>query len=423
MLCKGVQAISDIAVEYTNNKRKEVKCELICLSEQYLNNKESAKRGIDLANKYYSTTLESVRKALEKLRLHDIERMNSTIEACDQVIKQLTAWQSEIDQLYNGDQLVILIKNIENHLDHLTKNSNYMNRLQTSVKGYGYASEQNIPKTIGKLTETPFCIAKVLVKHAYESSECCIRSIALLEDCLILLTDGENKSIKLVSTIRNEVLSRFTGSFVPYRIALTEKKEAFVTQGAKSLLHFICPATDLNVVNILPTKDEYRTLEYYQHKILVQCSESMKTFELSGDGKCLRTLNEDISKTKNSRGKTFISHPVYSTLNRNTGAMILSCWGNNSLFEVAQNGSVNLILQSEKLNAPRGLEWVNDKVLLVCSSVAKRILVVDENREIKDFLKEEVPFEPYALRFDMDKNVLFIGGKSCQVLVYQMPFT
>lgn len=149
----------------------------------------------------------------------------------------------------------------------------------------------------------------------------------------------------------------------------------------------------------------------------------MKTIELNEDGKYSRTLNEDISKTKNNRGKTFISYPVYSTCNRNTGAMILSCWGNNSLFEVTQNGSVNLILQTEKLNAPRGLEWVNDKVLLVCSSVAKRILVVDENREIKDFLKEEVPFEPYALRFDMDNNVLFIGGKSDQVLVYQMPFT
>lgn len=423
-LCTNVLDVRDLAKDLTDQEEfKQLTNTLKDLHEKYSRKREHALANIELANNYFTSVTESVSSCLEEVRLTDVNKMKSTIKTCDEVVRQIFGWQAKLENLSERqlDQAFVLMKIVGGQTNRL--NDIYAAFRETQTKLVKYAFVSRLPddeeRIIGKILRTPFCARQLNINSEEDRYDCFIRDIALLNKKLLLLTDSSNKKVKLFNVNQNIVVSYLALTETPHRIALTDNNEAFVTIPSW-LIRFTSPTTDLNQQQQYQNTERYRAIEWYDNSLLIQCIKPCTVLKLDKNGNHLKTIHNDISKTINDKGKTFIKSPIYSAFNRKTESMVVSCWENNCVVEVFLDGRVKVIAQSELLLRPRGMDFSSDGSLLVCASGRKRIMRIDEAGEIDDYLGEELLFEPTAIRVDTTNSLMYVGGNSQKMLVYQM---
>ena len=380
---------------------------------------------MELIDKVHTDASKAYQRKLDALRSTDRTNLDIVLNVLKASHDQIKEWLAQVKELVNDKrfgELFILMKRTHVHLlamkesVHQTVSGVNINKYMFKLTNKGDGSD------LGVLRNVPYSVEKVRVKQSTDKFDCVVRTILILQDDLILLSDyGSNNCLKLINTKQHAVIATLKLKSGAWHMTLTDDGQVFVTQpSAKKLLCLQTPMEELNNVKEINIKEKCCSVEYTNNALRIQCVEPCKLLELDLEGKIRKEIHPDISKTKSSSGETIITHPYSSVMDRSTGSMYVSCYHQHSITEVTTDGLVRLIVKTDELKSPSGLCLDMDGSILVCCKKEKRVYKVTLEGQLQPFLPDKLSIKPSSLAFNSERRKMFVGGDSNYVYMYQL---
>lgn len=426
-VCHDISSIETLGIDIENNSEfKTFYTKLLNMEQQYNEKQRVAVSNLEIVDKYYTDALQCFKKKLDEIKMKDVEKVSVVKNVYDSASRQTNQWVADMERYWLNrefGQLFTLVKMTGSHLDMVDNNVRLLCQDNT-VTRYRFTEEESATDVneLGKLETVSYSIDKINVKHPKENFNCIVRDMALLNNDLILVADyGSNCSLKLINIQTNTVVSAIELSSGPWQMTVTDNKEAYVSiPGTRKLLHLRTPTTDVSNIREINIDEQCSALEFYNNMLNVQCIGPCKLLEMDLDGRVQRHIHEDVSSVTEFTGERYVTHPYCSVVNKSTGSVIVSCYNQNSITEITQDGNVRLLMKSEFLRSPFGLCMDNDGSLLVCSCAGKCVLRVTSLGAIQDVLPEPLDFTPSAIALDAENRKLYVGGNHDQIYVYDV---
>lgn len=381
---------------------------------------------------------EKINKYLDKMEMLTLDKLdveyikyNKTVDkdvaTCDDIIGKLESLMRQLTeekQLDDANRFILMrranqtARMGENTVDTLaiskgtqqiqflpdTQINDAMNRFPTLGV---FASEQRLM--------TGSLIGQFDVHLAADLSDCQLLGANFLPDGKALISDWENKKVKLLSSTY-KVIDHLKCSGCPYSVCCINQNEGAVSITNKKILQFFTIDYRNKLVEgrVLKISEISRDVAYNNGKIYVVCVNQISIYSL--DGRFIRNIIND------SSGEALFTRPLYIALN-STGNI---CVGDEDkgVISLNENGDVlGVFLEDRILKYPYGVTIVNNDQLFACGFGSHNLVQIGRNLMLLgEVLSENAGLRnPRSVCYDVNSHRILVTCKNTNyVRVYSL---
>ncbi|XP_052781796.1 uncharacterized protein LOC128218228 [Mya arenaria] len=244
----------------------------------------------------------------------------------------------------------------------------------------------------------------VPVKASSDTHDCFLTSVSLLPGDRLLLSDYDNRSLKLVDTMNNKLVSQVTLPGNPWDLCLLPGDRAVVTMPCLKKIQFVSTQQKVTLQDVVKVDVECFGIDFCDDNLIVSSTNPGKVVLMDMKGKVKKSVDSD------SSGKPLFQYPNYLTVTRESQTLYVSDQGTNTITKMSILLEVLQSYQDPILKYPRGLTAVGDNQLLVCGSGSYNILLLDAlTGSITQLLEiEEGKEMPYIVAYCPLRKMMFV---------------
>ncbi|XP_045198981.2 uncharacterized protein LOC123553305 [Mercenaria mercenaria] len=393
--CK-VNYIPDISCQVINSKEhQDILKAMDNVTEQCHKKSEDVKKITAKSNSSLTDVLADIKKFRTEInqRLDELERQaedaaktiqkenNKNLETvetiCNDVTQSLKTSSDTIKHLNTSkqaDKLFMelkldeqMIKDYEKRVLHLAaydvkeynfKENKAISTLLDKESSLGTFAEKSLkqqspPPGADKKSRQTTHQGKICVKTSKDKSICWISGMILLTPDLLIITDSDNKAVKIVDTSSQSVTDQLQLDAMPCDVTSVTSTELAVTLSHYYCIQFISVSSNkLKKKQTLKVDGECYGLSYCQGKLVVSFQHPAKLQILDTNGTVLTTV----------KGENIFSRPEYVTTN--TNYIYVSDWDIKTITRLNYQGEV--IGSYGGITLPYGITLSDDGTVFVC---------------------------------------------------------
>ncbi|XP_060573335.1 uncharacterized protein LOC132731217 [Ruditapes philippinarum] len=291
-------------------------------------------------------------------------------EICEDITKFLKKSSDKIKQLHTtkqAEQLFIDLKLAEKAIKDIERKLQTMS--SNDIKEHNFQSNDVIlnllktEKSLGTLTQKTLnkeCQSvqikshegQIYVNTSKDENSCKITGMTLLTPDLLIITDFNNKAVKMVDTSNQSVSDQLQLDGKPWDITQVTSTEVAVTLPYKQAMQFISVSSDkLIKKHIVKVDGECNGISCFNSNLLVSFCDPAKLAILDSNGTILTTID----------GQNIFQLPWYITCN--SSSIYVSDWDMKTVTRLNWQGDV---IGSGGMSAPRGMSLSDDGTVFVC---------------------------------------------------------
>jgi hypothetical protein len=295
--------------------------------------------------------------------------------ACEDITKSLKISSDKVKQLNRTkqtDKLFIDLKLAEKTIKDLE--AKLLKLSSNDIKEHNFQSNDvmlnlfKTEKSLGTLTQKTLnteCqpvqiksrqsshVEKIGVNTSKDERECYITGMTLLTPDLLIITDCDNKAVKMVDFSSQSVSDQLQLDDVPRDITTVASNELAVTLPNIQTIQFISISSNKLIKKPTVKVDgEYQGISCYQDKLVLSFLHPAKLQIFDMNGTVLTTID----------GKNIFQYPRYITCNRSS--IYVSDWGMKTVTRLNWQGDV--IGSYSGMSDPKGMSLSEDGTVFVC---------------------------------------------------------
>ncbi|XP_052780506.1 protein wech-like isoform X2 [Mya arenaria] len=246
----------------------------------------------------------------------------------------------------------------------------------------------------------------VPLKASNGTRDCYLFSVALLPGDRLLLSDYYNRSLKLVDTKNNKLVSEVELPGMPWDLCLLPGDRAAVTLPWEKKIQFVSTQKNVTLQEVVKVDGQCFGIDFCDDNLIVSFGHPGKVVLMDMKGKVKKSVDKD------SSGKPLFQDPRYLTVTREsrTPVIYVSDMDINTITKLSMSLEVLQSYQDPILRSPHGLTAVADNQLLVCGEASHNILFLDTHTgRITQLLgKDEGIESPYSVAYCPQKKMVFV---------------
>ncbi|XP_060604643.1 uncharacterized protein LOC132757390 [Ruditapes philippinarum] len=395
-----VSYIPDISTNVINGKEySEILKTMDTISNQFHKIKNHVKKAISKSNNSLSIVLKDIKdfrkeinQRLDELEiqaestandmLHEnTENLNKVETACDDAINVFQTTTDTFKQLnasQTADVLFFEIKNAEQMLKDYKKT--LADLVNFDIKQYNFTPDETISTfltrqtSLGTLLEKPttktkctsaasqlkssrqfVCKGDFSVITTQDRKRCWITGMALLTPDLLIITDYNNKSVKMLDIVSQSVTNQLQLETSPRDITTVNSLELTVTLPYEQSIQFVSILSNkLNRKQKMKVDGECRGISCFQDKLIVSFTNPAKLQILDINGTVLKIFEDEQVRS-----------PLYITAN--SRFIYVSDWEMKTVTIFNWQGcSIGSYGNNSDMEAPKGISLTDDGTVFVC---------------------------------------------------------
>ncbi|XP_045211706.2 uncharacterized protein LOC123563147 [Mercenaria mercenaria] len=260
------------------------------------------------------------------------------------------------------------------------------------------------------------------VSAADEYKDCDMFGSTILEDGRLMLTDWDNKKVKLLDT-SYKVIDQLVLLGHPDDICSLNPQEAAVTMTMQKNVQFIKIVPKMCLSRIIYTDEHCRGITYHDGQIYVVCG----GFKSEGNGKILvyTVLGEHVKTIeRNNAGQRIFSCPIAVQV-VSDGNLLYVTDGQRGIVTLTKNNDVVSVLSSKDVSWPCGICVDRKDNALICNGRSSNIIQVCGLDTIAVILTHKDGVKrPHSVCFDPNNlRIIMTSNKSKFISVFQLTTT
>lgn len=353
-----------------------------------------------------------------KRKQHEIEKQ------CADITKSLEERRSCIKHLNTSDQsdkLFIELKEAEKIVER--SRSAFQLLTVSDIEEYKFLPNGEIrnlfgqEKSIGKViqksinpniqypkSQKMLYKGEICVKTPQNKHGCCITGIALINPVYLVISDHDNKSIKMVETLSQSIVDELSLDANPWDVTIVSSSKIAVTIPNTQTIQFakICSGK-LKKINSIMVNGHCQGLSFFQGKLVVTFSEPAKLQILETNGDIQTTVS----------GQNIFCYPEYVATDMNS--IYISDWKLKQVTRLNWQGNVTGVLCD--LAEPGGIALTEEGTVFVGDNSKHSIEEISgQCAKIQTVLRD--PKCARAICWCKEKNVLYFSSEVAQVNNY-----
>ncbi|XP_052779620.1 uncharacterized protein LOC128216932 [Mya arenaria] len=247
----------------------------------------------------------------------------------------------------------------------------------------------------------------ISVKTLDNTIDCRLTCVTLLAGERLLLSDCHNRSLKLVDTKNNKVVSQVKLPGQPWDLCLLPGDKAAATLPSKKKIQVVFTQGNVTLQNVVKVDGECRGIDFCGDNLIVSFILPGKVVMMDMKGKVKKSVYKD------SSGKPLFQDPEYLTVtreNQTPPVIYVSDRDTHTITKLSISLEVLQSYQDPILKSPRGLAPVGDNQLLVCGWGSNSILLLDTlTGKITQLLGKEEGIEwPRSVAYCPLRKMVFV---------------
>ncbi|XP_052781498.1 protein wech-like [Mya arenaria] len=246
----------------------------------------------------------------------------------------------------------------------------------------------------------------VPVKASSDTCNCFLFRVALLPGDSLLLSDYNNRSLKLVDTTNNKLVSQVNLQSAPWGLCLLPGDRAAVTLPWEKKIQFVSTQENVTLQDVVKVDGLCHGIDFCDDNLIVSFSSPGKIVLMDMKGKVKTSVDKD------SSGKPLFLCPSYLTVTRKsqTNVVYVTDRDTNTITKLSMSLEVLQSYQDPILRSPLGLTAVADNQLLVCGEASHNILFLDTHTgRITQLLGKDEGIEwPFSVAYCPQKKMVFV---------------
>lgn len=257
------------------------------------------------------------------------------------------------------------------------------------------------------------------VSIADEFKDCDMFGSTLLDDGRLLLTDWDNKKVKLLDT-SYKVVDQLVLLGHPDDVCSTNPQEAAVTLTMQKLIQFIKLVPKMYISRIIITEEHCRGIDYHDGQIYVACG----GFKNEGDGKIVvYTVSGEHVKTieTNNFGQKIFTCPIAVTV-VSDGRLIYVTDGKRGIVTLTSNNDVVSVISTKDVSWPCGMCVDRNDNPLICNARSSNVIQFCGFEKVAIVLTQKDGVrKPHSICYDPNNfRLIMTTHKSKFISVFQL---
>lgn len=250
-------------------------------------------------------------------------------------------------------------------------------------------------------------IRDINVASTDDEKICNIIGITMVSSSELILTDCNNKSLKLVEN--NVLKSSLKLDANLCGVTMISPDHVAVALPDKCKINILSVSGDLAVVRTVETTGKCLDIQFINGKIYVSFWKPVKYQILQPTGAVYKTIKPDSEVLKHC------TLPRHIAVSRDESLLYFSDWQNNKVVCIDMNGKMVSRLNCE-LNSPSDITISPSGSVYLCNTAQHVVYKATPN--LRDATVILGPGDglssPYAMCFDADRQIVFISSKSVE---------
>lgn len=255
------------------------------------------------------------------------------------------------------------------------------------------------------------------VSTADEFKECDMFGSTLLSDGRLMLTDWNNKKVKLVDTAFN-VVDQIIVPGHPDDICSINPEEAAVSMTMQKIVQFINLVPKMSLIRTINTEEHCRGIAYYDGHIYVVCG----GFKNEGYGKLvIYTISGELVKTieTNNAGQRIFACPIAVAV-VSDGKILYVTDGKRGVITLTYGNDVVSVISNKDVSWPCGICVDRSDNALICNGMSKNVIQMCNLNKIAVVLSQGIK-KPRSICFDPNNlRIIMTTHRSKFVSVFQL---
>ncbi|XP_053386202.1 uncharacterized protein LOC123538828 [Mercenaria mercenaria] len=241
------------------------------------------------------------------------------------------------------------------------------------------------------------------VKTETDSQPCVISGCALLSSDKLVLTDYNNKKLKVVNTSLKTVVDEKTLNATPCDVIVLPEDQIAVTIPESEEILIMGTAGQLTTSRSIKIQRRCKGITYHQDHLYVACvlPNCILILDTKGNVKNIISCQDQTDKLN------------YIELSQDSQTFYISNGLGNLVAKFTLEGELSA--KYSDITTPRGLLVLNDGSLLVCSSVNNSIYRLEANFKQSQQVGTGL-FQPLSICCNHEKSEVYVGGQGCNQL-------
>lgn len=244
------------------------------------------------------------------------------------------------------------------------------------------------------------------VKTPDDTKNCYITGCTLLTSGYLVLTDYENRSVKVLDTKHHAVLSEVFLNDAPWDVTMVTFHKLVVTLPSAQLIQYF--TVDFGVLSkgeCLVENGECRGIAHYDGHLVVSYDKPSKIQILSLDGHVLKSFKQD------ANGIHMFLCPHYVAISPDGKFIYISDRDTFTITKITFEGEIVASYEDRELCSPRGIVAKGDGTLIICNWRNNKLHLISsacEKVQILQPVSDDV-LCPSAVCFCEDLNKLYVS--------------
>ncbi|XP_045178166.2 uncharacterized protein LOC123538265 [Mercenaria mercenaria] len=392
--------------------RKEINDHLDALQEKIeadvTKRKSSDKQKVNDVLDVCATLTSNIKKSKSNLMEHKAAKQNGDlfiaikrakptlqseeVKQAENVIGKTMTWRFECNKAFGN---ILSIDSFGKLAEYSTSRASAPKRLTSSTKLLHFPernSQLSHKEDINVRTET-------------DSWSCSIFGCALLSSDILVLTDYNNKKLKVVNTLTKTVVDEKTLDSTPFDVAVLPEDEIAVTMPDKGEILIIRTNGQLSTSRSIKVQGRCRGITYHQDHLYVVCASPSCVLVLDTKGNVKNILS--------LKDKTGFVYPRNTELSQDSQLLYISYSQSDLVESITLQGEI-----SAKYNGtwkPNGMLMLDDGSLLVCNITENSIYRLPANFKQSQQVGTGLN-NPVSICCSPEKKEVYVGCRDCDQL-------
>ncbi|XP_060559303.1 transcription intermediary factor 1-alpha-like [Ruditapes philippinarum] len=261
-------------------------------------------------------------------------------------------------------------------------------------------------KNISKMDAYFDC--EINIKTQDDASDCCIRNCAVICPSQIIVTDANNKCVKLVD-VNNKEVSKYNLKYRPTGAAVVNPNLVAVTFPDDRKIQCLTITTGNKIIecDMINVRKGCHKIAIHEYKIIGITDISVEI--MSMNGQLIKSLSDPNMKRLMDIAVVPSSQMFYVSN---------SSLGYKAVLKFDFDGNLIATYQDKDLVDVRGLEVTKDGTVLVCNWAGNGSIhmITPDCKKMKELLeKNQHIYCPYCVTFCNETNKLFVGNYASNI--------
>lgn len=238
-----------------------------------------------------------------------------------------------------------------------------------------------------------------------DSQQSTITGLCIMSNCYIAVVDYGNRSVKMINTKENKIVSTLPMLSDPHDITKVTDDLVAVTLFYKKQIQFLSmdQSKSLSVTSVIDADSPCYGVIHLNDKIYV--TQSNKVQILDKTGKVLQSFDSD------SEGNQLFSHAKYLALSPDLRTIYVSDYTNNAVTALSTDGMVKAIYKDRDLRMPYGLAVDSKGYIYVCGYDSSNIHKLSGDLSSGKVILDESDgiVMPQSIGYSARQNRLYVG--------------